>query len=186
MVSNAPTPPPEPDPAIAVTVTGRVTVTVERVDPEDSYPLRNRVLRPGRPRSAVHLAIDHDPATATFAARTADGEVVGTAIVYPEPCPWLAERAAAWRLRGMATAEGLRGSGIGALVLRATLDHVVAAGGELVWCNARTPARAFYERAGFRPHGDAWDEADIGPHIAMWIDLRRAGTVAPGEEPSRH
>lgn len=151
-------------------------VTVERVAPEDSYPLRNRVLRPGKPRSAVQLAIDHDAATATFAARAPDGEVVGTAIVYPGPCPWLPTRAAAWRLRGMATAEGRRGRGIGTLVLRAALDHVAAAGGELVWCNARVPARAFYERAGFTPHGDPWDEADIGPHIAMWIDL---GSVDP-------
>jgi GNAT superfamily N-acetyltransferase len=167
VVPNAPAPPPEP------------AVIVERVAPEDSYPLRNRVLRPGKPRSAVHLAIDHDPATATFAARAPDGEVIGTAIVYPEPCPWLPERAAAWRLRGMATAEGRRGLGIGALVLRAALDHVGAGGGELVWCNARTPARAFYERAGFRPHGEPWDEADIGPHIAMWIDLRPADAAAP-------
>jgi GNAT superfamily N-acetyltransferase len=158
------------DPAAAA----EPAVTVERVAPEDSYPLRNRVLRPGKPRSAVQLAIDHDPATATFAARAPDGEVVGTAIVYPEPCPWLPRRAAAWRLRGMATAEGRRGRGIGVLVLRAALDHVAAAGGELVWCNARVPARAFYERAGFKPHGESWDEADIGPHIAMWIDLGRA------------
>ncbi len=154
-------------------------VTVDRVAPEVTYPLRNRVLRPGKPQSAVHLAIDHDPATATFAARAPDGEVVGTAIVYPEPCPWLPERAADWRLRGMATAEGRRGQGIGALVLRAALDHVAAAGGELVWCNARVPARLFYERAGFRPHGAPWDEADIGPHIAMWIDLRHAADAAP-------
>ena len=146
-------------------------VTVERVDAAATYPLRRRVLRPGRPPGAARFAIDDDPATASFAARAADGEVVGTAVVYPEPCPWLPDRSHAWRLRGMATAPERRGQGIGARVLQAALDHVAAGGGDLVWCNARVPAQRFYERAGFQPHGTPWDDPDIGPHIAMWLDL---------------
>jgi len=47
------------------------------------------------------------------------------------------------------------------------LDHVADRGGTLVWCNARVPARRFYERAGFTVHGDEWDEPGIGPHVAM-------------------
>ena len=31
--------------------------------------------------------------------------------------------------------------------------------------------RRFYERAGFRTHGAPWDDPEIGPHIAMWLDL---------------
>jgi GNAT superfamily N-acetyltransferase len=146
-------------------------VTVERVSAADTYPLRQRVLRPGQPPGAARFARDDDPSTASFAARTADGEVVATAVVYPEPCPWLPDRPRAWRLRGMATAPDRRGRGIGTQVLRAALAHVAAGGGELVWCNARDPARRLYERAGFRPHGAPWDDPEIGPHIAMWLDL---------------
>jgi GNAT superfamily N-acetyltransferase len=146
-------------------------ITVERVDAAVTYPLRQRVLRPGRPPGAARFSIDDDPSTASFAARTTDGEVVGTAVVYPEPCPWIPERPHTWRLRGMATAPECRSRGTGARVLRAALAHVAAAGGDLVWCNARVPARAFYERAGFRAHGAPWDEPEIGPHIAMWLDL---------------
>jgi GNAT superfamily N-acetyltransferase len=149
----------------------RPGVTVERVDAAVTHPLRDRVLRPGRPPGASRFAVDDDARTACFAARTADGEVVGTAVVYPEPCPWLPDRPHAWRLRGMATVPGRRGQGIGAGVLRAGLNHVAAAGGRLVWCNARVPARRFYERAGFRPHGSPWDDPEIGPHVAMWLDL---------------
>ena len=72
----------------------------------------------------------------------------------------------------MATAEGLRGVGIGARLLAAALDHIAAEGGDLVWCNARTPARRFYERAGFVARGDEWVDPEIGPHIAMWRELR--------------
>lgn len=150
-------------------------ITVERVDAAVTYPLRQRVLRPGQPPSAARFAIDGDPSTASFAARTPDGDVVGTAVVYPEPCPWMPDRPGAWRLRGMATAPHRRGRGVGSHVLRAALAHVAALGGDLVWCNARVPARPFYERAGFRVHGEPWSEPLIGPHIGMWLDLRGVG-----------
>lgn len=145
-------------------------LTVARVAPEVTYPLRARVLRAGAPPESVHLPVDDRPDTAAFAATTTDGTVVGTAIVFPEACPWL-PGPRAWRLRGMATAEGRRGRGIGARVLDAVLAHVAAGGGEVVWCNARTPARRFYERAGFAVHGDPWDDPEIGPHVAMWRRL---------------
>lgn len=68
----------------------------------------------------------------------------------------------------MATADGWRGKGVGAQVLAAALEHVEAAGGGLVWCNARTPAARFYERAGFQVIGEPWDDPEIGPHVRMW------------------
>jgi hypothetical protein len=40
---------------------------------------------------------------------------------------------------------------------------VVAEGGTVVWCS-RTPARRFYERAGFAAHGEEWVDPEIGPH----------------------
>jgi predicted GNAT family N-acyltransferase len=150
---------------------GPGALTVGRVPVADTYPLRRAVLRPGRPLSSVHLAADADPATAAIAARTADGEVVGAAVVMREPCQWMPDRPGAWRLRGMATAEGRRGAGVGARVLQAAVDYVAAARGSLVWCNARVPARRFYERAGFAAHGEEWVDPDIGPHIAMWRPL---------------
>lgn len=146
-------------------------IVVARVPPANTYDLRGRVLRPGAPPDRVRLDVDDLPDTAAFAARDADGTVVGTAIVYPEPCPWAPARPGAWRLRGMATAEGRRGGGVGGRVLDAVLAHVAAEGGALVWCNARVPARRFYERAGFAAHGDEWVDPEIGPHVAMWRDV---------------
>ena len=145
-------------------------IRVERVAAERTHALRGRVLRPGRPPDAARFAVDAAPDTASFAALTPEGDVVGTAVVYPEACPWRPQ-ARAWRLRGMATEAALRGRGVGARVLAAALDHARAHGAELVWCNARIPARAFYERAGFVAHGDEWDDPDIGPHVAMAVDL---------------
>ena len=149
-------------------------VRVERVAPAITHALRGRVLRPGAPPDRIRWPADELPDTAAFAAIDEDGDVVGTALVYPEACPWQTDRAGAWRLRGMATDEARRSSGIGAAVLDAVIGHVAGVGGTLVWCNARLPARHFYERAGFEAHGDAWDDPDIGPHIAMWRRVGRA------------
>ena len=144
------------------------TFRIDRVPAEVTYPLRQRVLRAGRPLPSAALAGDDNPVTGSFAARDPSGEVVGTATIRLEPCPWRPDEPRAWRLRGMATAEEWRGQGVGAQLLRATIAHVALEGGGLIWCTARTPARRFYEREGFMVEGDEWIDPEIGPHFEMW------------------
>jgi GNAT superfamily N-acetyltransferase len=140
--------------------------SIERVTAAATFPLRQRVLRP-------HETVDAlaNGGETTHFAVVEEGSVIGCAMVMPEPPPWSPGDEASWRLRGMATAEDRRGEGIGAAVLDAVLEHVAAHGGRTVWCTARTPARAFYERAGFRSRGGVWDEPDLGPHILMQREL---------------
>jgi predicted GNAT family N-acyltransferase len=150
-------------------------VVVERLAVRDTWPLRKRVLRPHQEGDAVVLPGDDDPRAAHVGARDEHGRIVGVATVMPEPCPWAPERDGAWRLRGMATAEGLRGAGIGREVLRAAIDHVRAQDGALVWCNARVGALAFYEREGFAVAGERYVDPELGPHVPMQRELRRSG-----------
>ena len=104
---------------------------------------------------------------------------MGTAIVYPEPCPWLPDRAGRLAAAGHGHRRGAGGRPASdRAVLAAVVAHVADAGGALVWCNARVPARRFYERAGFVAHGDEWDDPEIGPHVAMW---RPVGPDQPGD-----
>lgn len=126
--------------------------------------LRRAVLRPG---AVGPLPGDEDP-TAAFVAAWEGDEVVGTANVRPATTSY---DEGVWRLRGMATAERLRGTGVGATVLAAATAHVSAQSGRLLWCNARTPARRFYERAGFVVVGEEWDDPDLGPHVRMELRL---------------
>jgi GNAT superfamily N-acetyltransferase len=142
-------------------------IVVRRVAVEDTLPLRQRVLRPHETLEQLRLAGDDAPETGHFAAVDGGGEVRGTASVRREAPPWAPDQVGAWRLRGMATAEGYRGRGLGGEVLAAVIEHVAGHGGGLLWCNARLPAVEFYRRAGFETRGDAWEEPMIGPHIAM-------------------
>jgi predicted GNAT family N-acyltransferase len=146
------------------------------VDESRTRALRRAVLRP-------HLTPD-DPLPGDelsngvhLAACADDATVLGTCFIYPDPCPWLPEVDAAWRLRQMATADGHRGQGIGATVLEAALGYVRNAGALILWCNARQSAAAFYARHGFHVHGEVFLEQTNGiPHLHMWRELAGAPT----------
>jgi GNAT superfamily N-acetyltransferase len=150
-------------------------VTVEAVPADVTLPLRQKVLRPHQTLDELREPDDDTPASTTFAARGPGGEVLATGVVSRRPPPWPDEGGPSWQVRAMAVADGHRGEGLGRLVLDTMLAHVAGAGGGLVWCNARTAARAFYERAGFAVVGDPFELPHIGPHQVM----SRAVTTAP-------
>ena len=182
-----------------------VDVLVERVSAPETFELRWRVLRPHQRLEEVSLQGDEDPDTSFFVARDrTSGEVLATGSVQREAPPWEPQArlgrdhagphsrldvpadarvaaghdgADAWRLRAMATADGVRGQGLGRQVLDALIDHVAAAGGGLLWCGARIRAIPFYQRAGFSPLGDFYEEPVIGTHVLMWRVV--AGPTAP-------
>ena len=142
-------------------------VKVEVASAADVRPLRRAVLRPHQ--RAEELVYPGDDAPGTLHAIVRDGgRVLGVATVSREPHP--REPAPGdWRVRGMATDPAARGTGVGAALLDACLRHVREHGGRRVWCNARTPARGFYARAGFQVEGDEFELPGIGPHELMCI-----------------
>lgn len=152
-----------------------VDVVVQPVEAARTYALRQQVLRPNLSADEMVLFGDDGPDTGIYGAvEPSTGELVGTASVRrEEPPPGLVDsvgsdgRSGPWRLRGMATREDLRGSGIGAEVLEACVRHVAARGGGFLWCNARVPARRFYARAGFAEWGDEFESYGV-THVVMW------------------
>ena len=147
----------------AETAAGSLSVRV--VGAAETADLRRQVLRGGRD---VPLLGDESPAhhVGVFAGH----QLVATGNIRPESAAWEPDRPG-WRIRGMATWPEARARGAGALVLEALLDHAREHGGGLVWCNARTTARLFYERVGFVVRGGEWEEPGIGPHVVMWRAL---------------
>ena len=154
--------------------------TVRRVSADTVRPLRTAVLRPTwTDRLATY---PEDETVATHVAVTRDGatEPDGVGTVYAEAPPD-AHRGeipaaayadgASWRLRGMATSEAARGTGLGRQVLEGCFDAVRQGGGRYLWCNARIGAVPFYERLGLAAVGPAFDIPEIGPHYVMWRAL---------------
>lgn len=141
---------------------------VELVPVEATLPLRRHVLDPGL-EAAGELPDERTPDAAHVAALTPDGQVVGTAVLLRQPFPGAPERADAWRLRGQATAEQLRGQGVGGRVLRYALGQVALRGGGLVWASVLAPTRAFYEREGFTA---AEPPDPQGTYVTLWREVR--------------
>ena len=133
--------------------------------------LRRQVLRPSwPPGSAMHG--DDDPAAVHIAAMEDDGVVVGACLLLERRYPNRPDGPGCWQLRGMATADGHRGHGVGAAVLGAALAELAARAATLVWCEARVSAVDFYARHGFVPDSDVYAHAETRiPHQLMYRDL---------------
>jgi ribosomal protein S18 acetylase RimI-like enzyme len=132
---------------------------------EQTRVLRQAVLRPHE--AVEQMALTEAPDS--FALGAFDGEnLVAVGMIAPDGEP------GGWRIRGMATAPPARGGGAGTAVLDGLLAHARAAGARRVWCNARTPARSLYERAGMRVVSEEFELERMGPHMVM--ELRTPGS----------
>jgi ribosomal protein S18 acetylase RimI-like enzyme len=131
---------------------------VRAVPLAQTRPLRQAVLRP---HETVEQMAFHEPDSA-FAVGAFDGEeLIAVGFVAPDGDD------GTWRVRGMAAAPQARGKGAGTLVLDALLHHAITHGARRIWCNARTPARSLYERAGLRVVSEEFEIRGIGPHFVM-------------------
>ncbi len=138
-------------------------LTVEQV-----RPLRRTVLRAGMATEDVSWPEDDTPG-AFHLGIVADGDVIAVSTWVPRPL----DGEPAFQVRGMATAAGRRGQGLGAMLVQAGCSRVAASGIGLVWANARDTALPFYERHGFAAIGDGFVDATTQlPHHRVVRRLR--------------
>ncbi len=137
-----------------------MATTVRRAEAGEVVDLRAKVLRAGRPREDAVWDGDVEPETRHWVAEH-DGRIVAIATVLKRPTP--DGRPGTWQLRGMATDPDLQGTGVGRRLLQAVEREV----GEGLWCNARTTALPFYEKAGWKTVSETFDVAGVGPHRRM-------------------
>lgn len=157
---------------------------VRAITAEETLPLRQAILRPNQPLHELVFPGDLDPTSfhaGGYAAIDSSPapELLGVASVYNQgldgaTAKGLAqlEASGSWRLRGMATHERVRGSGLGGQLLTACIEHARSGGGDVMWCNARLAAADFYRRFGFVVHGEQFELPSIGPHFLMSRRLR--------------
>ena len=149
--------------------------TVRRISAEETVDVRLPVLREGLPRKAAIFDGDDAAGTKHFGVFFAN-RLVAVASIYEAVFPEKAAIREAWQLRGMATLPSVRQRGCGRALLRACVEEARAAGGEVLWCNARTSAVEFYMRHGLQIMGNEFDIPGAGPHFRMWLWLRELGS----------
>jgi GNAT superfamily N-acetyltransferase len=134
---------------------------------EETHRLRLAVLRGDTPSKSV--VFTEDDWSGTFHLGVRDGqELVAISTWIPRPH----HDEPAVQLRGMATAPGLQGRGVGALLLEAGCERASSMV-SLVWARARDTALPFYLRHGFVVEGDGFiDEQTAKPHHLIIRRLR--------------
>lgn len=98
---------------------------------------------------------DEDDPVSVHALATLNREPVGTGRLNP-----------AGKIGRIAVVAGMRGRGIGASILRLLLHEADRRGLREPYLHAQLQAVPFYEKFGFRPEGQVFDEAGI-PHVRM-------------------
>jgi GNAT superfamily N-acetyltransferase len=142
-------------------------IEIRAVAVEQTRPLRVAILRP---HETLEQIARSEPGRAYAVGAFDEDDLIAVGLIGPDP-----DRSdRAWRIRGMAVTPPSRGRGVGTAVLTALLEHASAMGARSVWCNARTPARSLYERAGFRAVSDEFELPEIGPHFVMELVLAPA------------
>ena len=135
----------------------------------EASTIRLPVLRAGMPPDSAVFDNDDDPGTRHLGAF--DGErLVGVATFFAEACP-RRPGVRAWRLRGMATLDGMRGRGAGSALVAEGVRIAREDRATVMWCNARVAALSFYERLGFAIEGSEFDLPASGRHFMMSKDL---------------
>ena len=102
--------------------------------------------RDGRDHEALHLV-------------AVDGEMLGT-------CRMLVEPDGSARFGRLCVRASARGRGVAAALLRAAEAEARAAGAVRIGMYAQTDALPLYERAGYTPYGERFDEEGI-EHLGM-------------------
>ncbi len=158
-----------------------MAVVVRQVPSEVLIDLRHRVLRGGFPRSAAIFDGDGEAHSVHFGAFDGD-RLVGCATLHRRPFDQ--QTPEAWQLRGMAVDDGYRSAGVGAQLLQAVDQHVLASPlSKFLWCNGRLPAVKFYERNGWRIVSELFEIPASGPHYRLvrdfsTIDRQRSASAA--------
>ncbi len=137
---------------------------VREVSAEAVLPIRQKVLRPGKPLSACVFEPDL-LATSHHFMLFKDEKEIAIASYFKERNEQFQEEKQ-FRLRGMAVLPEYHGKSFGKKLLNESLKKLPSR--NLLWFNARIKAVGFYKKQGFLPRGEEFEIPGVGLHILMF------------------
>ncbi len=143
-------------------------VLIESITAEETLPIRQSVLRPGRPKMECIFEGDHAPQTFHLGAFT-DDTLVGIASFVVDNNPYFSGKQ--YRLRGMAVLPEYRGKNFGKELVAFGEKLIQEKGFDVLWFNAREVALNFYSRLGFISEGEPFEIPSVGTHYVMYKKL---------------
>lgn len=148
-----------------------LNIKIIPVPVEEIYPIRQEVLRKGKPISACYFDGDKDEKTLHIGAFSEE-KIVGAATFLKNKNNQFTE-AIQFQLRGMAVLPNLQGQKIGNKILFEA-EKILIAQNEtvLIWCNSRESATKFYLNNSFQISGPPFEIHGIGKHFLMFKKIK--------------
>jgi len=148
-----------------------MSIRLAIINATDTFPVRHKILRKGKPISSCAFHGDDAPQTFHLGAYL-NQELVGVASFMQEDFTEGAiTKTTAYQLRGMAVLETHHKKGVGAKLLAEGERLIKEKGIALLWMNARIKAVGFYEKFQYKTHGGAFEIAGVGAHYKMYKPL---------------
>lgn len=144
-------------------------VKIKQLSFEETYPIRQIVLRPNRPLETCFFEGDELETTLHFGGFV-NNELVGIISLFKNNHLSFQEENQ-YQIRGMAVLEGFRKYGLGKKIVEYSEDYLKQKNISLIWFNARESAVGFYQKSGYQVLGDSFDIPDVGIHYVMYKTL---------------
>lgn len=140
-------------------------IFIHQIEAEETFCVRQPVLRPGKPIESCHFEGDNLGTTAHFGLYEND-EIIGVVSIFKVTNPNFVKKEQ-YQIRGMAVLENHQRKGIGEQLVKKAEHYVREKKGELIWFNARENAVPFYEKLEYKTKGNPFEICEIGTHFIM-------------------
>lgn len=139
---------------------------IKKISSVETYPVRNEVLRKGKPIETCQFKGDDDENTTHFGL-SLENKLIGIISIFKENNILFSE-SNQFQIRGMAVLEAFQGKGFGAELVKEAENHCINLNVDLIWFNAREKAVPFYEKLNYKITGNSFLIPDVGIHFVMY------------------
>lgn len=140
-------------------------VKIKPIEFEETYPIRQVVLRPNRPLETCFFDGDEQETTFHFGSFVNDN-LVGIISLFKKNNP-LFEGEDQYQIRGMAVLPEYQKFGFGKMLVSHSEKFLLEKKIKHIWFNAREVAVNFYQKQGYEIIGNSFDIPDVGVHYVM-------------------
>ncbi|TGD57741.1 GNAT family N-acetyltransferase [Flavobacterium humi] len=144
-------------------------ITIKIIPSKETYPVRQPVLRAGKPIESCCFDGDDLETTVHFGLYF-DKDLAGVVSVFESRNANFPEERQ-MQIRGMAVLEGYQKKGFGNFLVNRVEEYAKSKNVPLLWFNARETAVRFYEKLQYTTIGPAFEIQEIGTHYVMFKHL---------------
>jgi GNAT superfamily N-acetyltransferase len=141
-------------------------INTQEINVELVYPIRQLVLRKGKPIESCYF-IEDDKDTTTHFGLLLEAKVVGVVSLFEQKNQIFTEEKQ-FQIRGMAVLEEHQKKGFGKILIHKAEEYCKKYKGTIIWFNARESAQEFYEKLNYKSTGNPFYIKDIGIHYIMF------------------